>query len=449
MKALWLLVVVILTSGQASAAGLPADVRSVLADEPQVRLVVLLNVAEDELRGPVAGREQAIAEAGEEVLADLGEALTVHHRFIRVEALAVTVNAAGAHALAAHPRVRAISTDPGGFGHLDVSLPLVRVLPMHDFSQPPGGLRGQGMKVAVIDTGLESGNADFADQLVDEACFCLAGGSGCCPNGGTTQFGEGAAADDHGHGTWVTGSMMSRGANAPIGPAPEATVVSVKVLDSNNSFCCASDVTAAFDWLAVNHADLAIVNASLGTGALFAGVCDASTVWLQAMWSAVQAVNDNGALVVASTGNQASATGIAAPTCLSNVLAVGATWKQDFEGSFSPFGCNHVDPREDEVACFSNASAQVDVLAPGTLIATSGLGETTVAVYGTSFSSPITAGCATLLRQLQPGWSVAELRAALTTSGIVVEDTRNGLMFPRLDCLATINRIFADRLQGQ
>lgn len=441
---LYLVLAAIFSCGTAFADSLPADVRSALTQDDSVRLIVLLNVDKSIDRASTTEREGAIFAAGEAVLLDLSDAFTLHHRFRRVEALAVTADAATARALATHPQVRGISVDPGGFAQLDVALPLVRISPLHRFSQPPGGLRGQGMKLAVLDTGLDAGNADFLDQLVAEACFC-SGDGGCCPNGSASQFGSGAAVDDHGHGTFVTGAMMSRGNNSAIGPAPEASLISVKVLDSEGRFCCASDVTAGFDWLAVNHPDLAVVNVSLGTASSFAEACDGATPWAEAMALAVEALVQNGTMVVAAAGNQANAEELIAPACLADVVSVGATWKQDFDGTFFP--CEDMDPRQDEVACFSNASQALDLLAPGAMITTTDIGGGTVTLSGTSLASPIAAGCATLVRQGHPDWSVDEVRAILSSSRVLIEDPRNGLIFPRLDCLFAFDEILRDRFE--
>ena len=104
-----------------------------------------------------------------------------------------------------------------------------------------------------------------------------ASGNGCCPNGQTTQSGAGAAEDDNGHGTNVSGIITANGVVAPEGSAPEAGIVAVKVLDSSNGFCCTSDVIAALDWIFANRPDVDVVNMSLGTNVRFAGHCDAAT----------------------------------------------------------------------------------------------------------------------------------------------------------------------------
>lgn len=217
-----------------------------IARNGQARVTVLFElpagratVTESEQR---AERRQQISRLSDELIVASGAGFTLERRFRTVPALVGVVNLDALSRLERHPAVRAIGTDPGGRGHLDVARPLLGIDQIH--APPPSGLgiTGSDVKVVVMDSGIDRGNSDFAGALVDEACFCSDGGNGCCPGGGTTQFGSGAAMDDHGHGTWVSGHAMSQGVDGPKGAAPAADLVAVKVLDEDNNFCCASDI---------------------------------------------------------------------------------------------------------------------------------------------------------------------------------------------------------------
>jgi subtilisin family serine protease len=210
-------------------------------------------------------------------------------------------------------------------------------------------------------------------------------------------------------------------------------------------------VTAAYDWIATNHPDADVLNASLGTNALFADECSSSQTWLQSMSQATTAVRANGTLMTASSGNDESVTGIGAPSCLGDVMAVGATYKQDFNGTYN---CTspQVNPSIDDVACFSNVSPELEVLAPGVFMDTPNLGGGTARVSGTSFSAPLVAGCAALIKSAYPDVTGEQLRAALIKTGLPVEDTRVGQTFPRMNCLAAIQSfnvlIFSDSFES-
>ena len=117
------------------------------------------------------------------------------------------------------------------------------------------GLTGRGVTVGVIDTGIDYNHPDLKDVFADTL-----------PNGNTPEAEEllngkfvgrnyinnGKASndpmDDHGHGTHVSGTIAARGTNttgiSAQGIAPEATLVSYKAINSQNS-CQLDDILAA------------------------------------------------------------------------------------------------------------------------------------------------------------------------------------------------------------
>src|SRR6185436_10179355 len=88
------------------------------------------------------------------------------------------------------------------------------------------GYTGAGITVAVIDGGIDAAHPDLADDVVAQQCFCddRPGPNGCCPNGGGTQSGSGAAAETDGHGTSVAGIITSGGVVAAPGIAPDTGI---------------------------------------------------------------------------------------------------------------------------------------------------------------------------------------------------------------------------------
>src|SRR4029453_16482682 len=96
----------------------------------------------------------------------------------------------------------------------------------------------------------------------------------------------------------------------PLGGAPDAEIVAVKVLDATNSFCCFSDVIAAMDWVRVNQPSVRVANLSLGRSALFTGNGAAAP---PAYAAAVNNLRAAGMLVTVSSGNQGSGPQIPAP----------------------------------------------------------------------------------------------------------------------------------------
>jgi cysteine-rich repeat protein len=372
------------------------------------------------LQAPLAGtraeRQRSIGLAQARVLSAVGKSeFETARRFESVPALAGRVTAAGLARLLASPDVVRVDLDGGGKGDLAMSVPQIGA----DVVQDVHGFDGSGVTVAVVDSGFDSDHPDLAGALVGEQCFC-SGGGGCCPGGGATQSGAGAAEDDEGHGTHVTGILAGRGVVASRGVAPGASIVAVKVLDSNNEFCCASDVVAGLDWIIANRPDVRAVNMSLGTFAAYFGDCDGADASTMAFADAVDTLTANGVAVFASSGNGSLPNRMSAPACVHDTISVGAV--------------NDVDA----VAGFSNDSATLDVLAPGVGIVAAGLGGGTATKNGTSMASPHAAGTAALLFEALPSLSPAIFLAALKTTGLAVTDPRTSRIHPRIDAEATL-----------
>jgi subtilisin family serine protease len=403
-------------------------VAAALEQHERVRVLVTFDL------GPVparaAPRNATIARATDALLSRLG---TGHHalkrRFELVPAVAIEIDRDALMRLKSLPQVRRIDLDSGGHGTMMQSAPIVRV--NETFA---AGLTGSGAKIAVVDSGIDTDHADFSGRIVAQQCFCsgLMGAEGCCPNGADSMSGPGSAEDDLGHGTNVAGIAAGGGAVATRGAAPAASIVAVKVLDGGNSFCCASDVVAALDWIAPNHPDTAAVNASLGTSMQFAGACDDATAFTEALATAVDNLLANGTMMFASSGNQGSATLITAPACTANTNAVGATWDNNF-GLRTALGCTG-PTGIDRATCFTSSNDQVDLYAPGAEVTSSYFDGGVATFVGTSQASPLAAGCATALRAEFPAATAVQVRAALRASPTIIIDAKNGLAFPRLDC---------------
>lgn len=428
----------------ASPSKVGGEVAVRLAQAPRATVVVLLDVPSlATYGGDAAARHAVLAARADAVLANLpGSSFALRRRFENVAALALDVDARALAALAADPGVLRIDLDVGGRAQMDEAAPLARVAEVRS-----RGLVGIGVKAAVIDSGVRLDHVDLIDSIVDQQCFCSSAspGVGCCPNGQDTQSGAGSAADAHGHGTNVAGIITGNGSASPQGGAPAATVVAIRMLDAGGSFHSSSDIVASLDWLASHHPDTRVINMSVGTNALFNGVCDNATAWAAALAQAVAAVAANGALLTASSGNQASPTSISAPACLSGVMGVGAVW----DSSMPPqtfLGCTDTGIVADRPTCFTNSSAQVALYAPGAYTTATGMGGGTSTWGGTSQAAPLVGACAADLFQMQPTATPARVKAALLATPVRVTDPKNGLGFPRLDCeasLIALDRVFA------
>jgi subtilisin family serine protease len=108
-------------------------------------------------------------------------------------------------------------------------------------------------------------------------------------------------------------------------------------------------------------------------------------------------------------------------------------------GAFS-FGsvCSHPSTAADQIACFSNSGSELDLLAPGAFITSSGLGGGVSTFAGTSQAAPHAAGAAALLLQRDPTLTPDAVEGALETSGVPITDLRNGITTKRIDVAAAL-----------
>ncbi|HMI90933.1 MAG TPA: S8 family serine peptidase, partial [Polyangiales bacterium] len=257
------------------------------------------------------------------------------------------------------------------------------------------------------------------------------------PGGTTRALGPGSAADDHGHGTHVAGILASQGTQSPRGGAPGVQLVAVKVLSSSLGFCCMQDLIEALDWVAAEHPEVKVINLSLGTMARYPGDCD---VLYSALGTSLDALRANGVLVVAASGNDRSSTELPSPACMASVLSTGAVWDGDV-GPQSTY-CTETGTAADQIACYSNASPSLDLLAPGGAIESTWLGGATQVHVGTSHAAPLVSACAATLLQADPSLDAGSLQTLLQATGKSLVDPRNARSYPRLDCAAAL----ADRV---
>jgi subtilisin family serine protease len=427
---------VLLGSGVSAAAVGPAaasnssvegEVQRRMSAHGSARVSVVLRVA---AAGDGSGLSPTrVADAQDRVLGRIDrDEIEIHHRFRTLPGFAATVSPAALDALRADPNVISVEIDEAGQGHLAESLAVTRA----DRVQAEYGLTGAGVTVAVLDSGVDTDHPDLAAAIVAQHCFT----NNNCPPGSTAE--GSSAEDEHGHGTHVTGIVASRGVQSSVGYAPGASIVAVRVLDSSNGGFL-SDWTAGLEWVYANREayNVRLINMSLGSFALYPGVCDTQEPLMAA---AVNQLVGAGITIFASSGNAGSSSRIAAPACLSGVIAVGATYDSDL-GAQNNGSCSDAVTSATTIACFTNSNAQLDLLAPGSQITSSALGGGTTVFRGTSMASPSAAGVAALLLQRNPHLTPAQIESILESTGTPITDGRNGLTFPLIDAYNAVGAV--------
>ncbi|MET8420562.1 S8 family peptidase [Streptomyces sp. NPDC005134] len=250
------------------------------------------------------------------------------------------------------------------------------------------GDTGQGVDVAVLDTGIDAEHPDLAGQIAASQSFVP----------------EEDVTDRHGHGTHVASTIAGTGAASDgkeKGVAPGADLHIGKVL-SNAGSGAESWVLAGMEWAAVDqHAD--IINMSLGNPTPSDGTDPLS--------AAVDRLSaETGALFVVAAGNTGTDQSIGGPGAADAALTVGAVDSSDDVAWFSSQG-----PRVDGALKPEISAPGVDVLAARSQYAQFGEGSY-LTFSGTSQATPHVAGAAALLAATHPGLTGSQLKDLLVSS---------------------------------
>lgn len=407
------------------AGGVEIQRRVLEAFEQEQRVRVFIELASQE-PAAVSGNADAL-------LQGLGERFELSHRYRTIPWIAGTLHREGLSLLRQSLAVSRVQLDGTGTGALAQALPAVGV----DKVQSVRGLTGNGVTVAVLDSGATTMHPALKDAIVAQHCFT----QGACPPGFASE-GE-SAEDDHNHGSNVTGIVASRGGGqVSKGYAPAANIVAVKVLNRNNAGQI-SDWVAGFDWVAENLDMLKVnvINASLVSTAEYtdAASCDRGEAALAAV---TKQLVDRGVPITVSSGNTGNTTTMAAPACNTGVIAVGATYDDDLGsqpegGTYRSLGgppwpnCSDNPTNTKTIACFTcTAGPRLDLLAPGTQITSTGRGTGTSMFRGTSQAAPGVAGLAALMLECNPMLTPAMILDILKQTGEPIMDPRTGMMYP-------------------
>jgi hypothetical protein len=279
---------------------------------------------------------------------------------------------------------------------LHESVPLTgadRVWPLLDAQG--NSLTGVGMRVAVIDTGIDYTHPDLGG--------CL--GRGCKVAGGWDFVNDDAdPMDDHMHGTHVAGIVAANGTVR--GMAPDATLFAYKVLDANGSgysSAIISGIETAIDpdGDPTTQDGAHVLNLSLGgTGSPTDPMC-------VAVDNAVAA----GAVVVIAAGNSGpSYYSVGSPGVAEQALTVASSTKADAISDFSSRGPVTAEP--------GYLPVKPEITAPGSDIHSTYLDRGFETLSGTSMAAPHVAGAAALLRQKYPSLPPVRIKSLIVHSAV-------------------------------
>lgn len=212
--------------------------------------------------------------------------------------------------------------------------------------------KGEGIKVAVLDTGIALGHPDLRDAIAEAKDF--------------TNSRSGPA-DVQGHGTHVAGTIAAReNSSGVIGAAPKCKLLVGKVLGDNGSGT-AQSVSKGIYFAINNGAD--IISMSLG-----------SSVSSPLIHRAVKDAVAHGVFVIAAAGNEGPTMNtVGYPGGYKETIAVGA-----------------IDQTK-KIARFSSRGTQVTIVAPGYQILSTYPPKGLAKLSGTSMATPLVSGIVALM----------------------------------------------------
>ncbi|WP_053363114.1 S8 family peptidase [Bacillus sp. FJAT-27251] len=271
--------------------------------------------------------------------------------------------------------------------------------------------KGQGITIAVLDTGCETSHPDLAGKIIGGRNFTK-------DDQGNPDIFE----DYNGHGTHVAGTIAA-GLNdtGVAGVAPEANLLILKVLGKNGS--------GQYDWIinAIRYATsqkVDIISMSLG------GPQD-----VKELHNAIKEAIAANILVVCAAGNEGDGEDatdeLAYPGAYNEVISVGAI---DLDRNSSQF---------------TNSNNEIDLVAPGERITSTYLNGSYATLSGTSMATPHVSGALALLKVLsnaafERDLTVPELYAQLIKRTVPLGNSPkvegNGLVY--LTLMEHVEKVF-------
>lgn len=262
--------------------------------------------------------------------------------------------------------------------------------------------RGRGTSVVMIDDGV--------DYTVPALGSCsLPGSPASCRVPASLDFSDGKNGTPYkavagNHGTTVAAVVADL--------APETKIIGLNIYSASGSIL--EYVLNAVNWAIANKSTYNIVAMHISINATpYTSVCDSAGGIITTFSDALKRARSAGIVPVIGSGEAGRSDAISVPACLSAAVSVGA-----------------VD-NNDVVQSFSNSASFLTLLAPGKDIPAAGLIGT-----DTFFAAAHIAGAAAILRGLFPSESVDQTLSRMRDRGVLITDSRNGLLKPRLDLYA-------------
>jgi len=305
---------------------------------------------------------------------------------------------------------------------LNQSVPFINGNAVHSIELNGINITGKGQTICILDSGIESTHPALSN--------CNPGNGSninwsLCQNidyGWDYSNNDSYPEDDTGHGTHVTGTIISNN-SVYKGVAPDAHIIVMKVLSHGTGYT--SDEILAIDWCTSNRDayNISVISMSLGSSQTYNTSCDAEFPSIAQVIN--NAVAKNISVIVAS-GNFAFSNSIASPACITNATSVGAS-----------------SVLSNNVNIITNSGSLLDLIAPGISITSTYIGGGFSTMLGTSMATPHVSGAFALSNQY---WQQVynktptpnEILNKFKITGARAYDAKNGMNFSRIDILAAL-----------
>ncbi|MTI82103.1 MAG: peptidase S8 [Firmicutes bacterium] len=216
--------------------------------------------------------------------------------------------------------------------------------------------RGEGVKVAVIDSGIDLDHPDLSGNIM--------GGVNILKPAESPE-------DDNGHGTHVAGTIAAEDNNyGVVGVAPAVHLHAVKVIDRSGEGSLV-DIIKGLEWCSKNG--IKVANLSVGTNT------DKKSLRM-----AVKKAVERGMILVSAAGNDGTTDSVDYPAAYPDVIAVGAITERG------------------GISSFSSRGPQITVVAPGSGVYSTFTGDSYQRQSGTSMAAPHVTGLIALLLRRYP-----------------------------------------------
>lgn len=301
---------------------------------------------------------------------------SINYIFQEIPAASITISDAQRKALQMSPEVESVSYDmPVQSSAQTISYGYEKV-GMKNLV--PSTLKGNGVKIGVLDSGIDAHHPDLQKRVVGGTCTMTIVNAAGCPN---------SFYDDAGHGTHVAGIIAANNNTfGTVGVAPSASLYAIKVLDEYGEGST-STLIAGVEWAIKQKLD--ILNISI-----------TSPIYEIAMEEVLQKAYNAGILVVGAAGNtgppvSGSDSSVEYPAKFDSVIAVSS-----------------ID-QYDKIDKLSSLGKEIELTAPGVKINSTYPDSTYTALSGTSMAAPYVSGMAALYKEKYPEMTNKQIRALL------------------------------------